>query len=79
LVQDGKTYVIIENIVSPEKVGVLGFFGPGEGNMYAMLMTFSDDSTVFYTFLASNTDLYGRYWLLDEDESPSGSGILDDN
>ena len=57
-----------------EKVGVVAYFPPGDGDMYGMLIEFSDTSDVFYVFYANNTDMYGRYWLISEGDSPSGDG-----
>lgn len=72
--QDGKTYAGVFDAADPEKIGVVSYFPPGEGDAYGMLVPFTDTSNAFYVFYANNTNMYGRYWLLDDGESPSGNG-----
>lgn len=72
--QDGITYAGVVDNLDTEKVGVVAYFPPEDGNAYGMLVPFTDTSNVFYVFYANNTDMYGRYWLLDDGESPTGNG-----
>ena len=69
---DGTTGVGMFDMLDDEKIGAALYHE--EGNAYGMLMQFTDTSDAFYVFNASNTDMYGRFWLLDEDETPTGSG-----
>ncbi len=71
---DGKTFAGIIDNSEPDKIGVIGYFPPDEGDLYSMLVQFDDDTNAFYVFFASDTDMYGRYWLLDEGETVSGNG-----
>jgi len=73
-VQDGMTFATVSDLSNAEKIGVAGYFPPGEGDAYGMMVNFTDTTNVFYVFYANNTDMYGRYWLLDEGENPSGDG-----
>jgi len=72
--QDGMTYAGVFDAADTEKIGVTAYYPPGSGDAYGMLVPFTDTTNVFYVFYANNTDMYGRYWLLDEGESPSGDG-----
>jgi hypothetical protein len=72
--QDGITYATMSDLSSPERIGLVGYYPPGDGDVYAMLIEFTDTSDVFYVFYANNTDMYGRYWLISEGDSPSGGG-----
>ncbi len=71
---DGMTFAAVFDTVDPEKLGVLAYFPPGDGNFYSILIEFLDDVNAFYVFFADNTDMYGRYWLLDPGEDPTGNG-----
>ena len=72
-VDDGITFAEVIDNSDNTLTGQVGYFPPGRGELYAMLLEFDEDTNVFYVFFASNTDMFGRYWLLDEGE------IVDDN
>ena len=74
IVQDGITYAGVVDVADTDKIGVVAYYPPEDGNAYGMLVPFTDTSNAFYVFYANNTDMYGRYWLLDEGESPTGDG-----
>ena len=72
-VEEGITWaVVIDN--ADEDVGVVGYFPPGEGDVYAMAVQFDEDTFEFFMFYASDTEMFGRGWLLDVDEEPTGNG-----
>jgi len=73
-VDDGVTYAVVTDLADDDNVGLVGYFPPEDGDFYAMLVEFDEDTNSFYLFFASNTDMYGRYWLLDDGEDPSGDG-----
>lgn len=73
VVEDGITYaIVIDN--ADEDVGVVGYFPPGEGDVYAMGIQFDEDTMEFFIFYASDTEMFGRGWLLDDGEEPAGDG-----
>ena len=74
VVVDGITAAGIVDNADTDKIGVVAYFPPSQGDSYAMILEFSGDTEVFYIFFATNADMYGRYWLLDEGESPTGDG-----
>lgn len=73
-VDGGTTYAVVVDNSDTNKIGVIAYVTEGSAYAYAMLVQFSSTTDAFYVFLASDTDMYGRYWLLDEGESPSGNG-----
>ncbi len=73
-VDDGITFALVRDNSVLNKIGVIAYFPPDKGDNYAMFIEFIDDTNVFYVFVASDTDMYGRYWLLDEGEDLTGNG-----
>lgn len=74
LVEDGITYVLVVNNYDDDDIGVAAYYPPEQGEMFGMLVPMDEDTNNFYVFYADDTNMYGRYWLLDADESPTGSG-----
>ena len=74
LVDDGISYARVLDLGDTDKQGLVGYFPPGEGDFYAMLVQFDEDTDIFYVFFANNGNMYGRFWLLDEGETPTGDG-----
>lgn len=72
--EDGIVYVPVVDLGDTERTGEAAYFPPANGDVYAMLVDFDEDTEAFYLFFASNTDMYGRYWLLDAGEEPVGDG-----
>lgn len=72
--EDGITFALVVHNEQPDEIGVIAYFPPGNGDMYALLIEFNEDTNLFAAFFASDTEMYGRSWLLDEDESPIGNG-----
>jgi len=73
-VEDEITYVTVIDRGEPSNQGRVGYFPDAEGDFYGMLVEYSEAREVFYLFLATDTDMYGRYWFLDLGEQPSGGG-----
>lgn len=79
-IEDGTTFAEVVDNTDASKTGVVSYVPPEEtdegveGDFYAMLVEFDIDTVVFYTFIGTNADMYGRYWLLDEGEEPTGNG-----
>ena len=76
-VSDGITYSRIVDVADVNKTGVVGYLpadGTEEGDVYVMIVAFDLVTDVYYAFRATNANMYGRYWLLDPGEEPSGSG-----
>jgi hypothetical protein len=74
MVEEGITYAGVVDNWNPDLEGLVGYFPDPGGDFYGMLVEFDDDSNVFYIFIGNDTDLYGRYWLLEADEEPTGGG-----
>lgn len=72
--ENGFASVAVFDLESDE-VGVIRYFPPEEGEGFAMLLPFSDDTDVFYVFVANEMTMLGRYWFVDEGDSPSGDGL----
>lgn len=75
VVEDGITFAGVIDNSDPENTGTVGYMELDVGSAYVMLVEFDSDTFVFYGIYASNTDMYGRYWLLDPDEEPTGDGF----
>jgi hypothetical protein len=73
-VDDGITYVSVTDLANPDLNGVAGHFSSEGGDFFSMMMPFSEAANVFYVFYATHTDMYGRYWILEPGEEPSGEG-----
>lgn len=71
---DGQTYVIVGNNDDDDDIGVASYFPSGEGDAYALMIPLDVDTDNFYVFYATDSNLYGRFWLLDDGESPTNSG-----
>ncbi len=52
--------------------GALAYFT--DDFVYGMLVEFNDTTDVFYMIAGTNATMFGRYWLLDDGESPVGAG-----
>lgn len=74
IVDDGITFAVVFNNAEPDLMGVVGYFPPGEGDLYSMGIEFDSDTMEFFVFYASDTEMFGRGWLLDEGEEPTGNG-----
>ena len=77
IVNDGITYAEVVDKTDAGKTGVVGYFPDeafDEDSIYAMLLEFDNDTDVFYMFFGTNTDMYGRYWLVDAGDEPTGDG-----
>ena len=73
-VEDGVTYARVVDQFDTNLIGAVGYMELDEGDFYVMLIEFDNNDFLFYGFLASNADMYGRYWLLAPDEEPTGDG-----
>lgn len=73
-IDDGITYVAVIDLGDEDNIGAAAYFPPIEGDVYGMLLPFTDTSDVFYVFFANNSNMFGRYWILDEGEEPTGDG-----
>lgn len=73
-VEDGTTFAMVVDNFDTDLIGAVGYMELDEGNFFTMLVEFDSDTFAFYVFMGSNTDMYGRYWLLDLDEEPTGDG-----
>lgn len=77
MVDEGITYAIVDDMHPLDfGPGLVAYFPPDEGDMFAMLIPYDDTSISFYVFLTTDSGMYGRYWLLDEGESPEDSGYF---
>jgi len=74
LIEDGITYAVVFDNADPDEMGVIGYFPPEEGDVYAMGIEFDSDTMEFFVFYASDTEMFGRGWLLDEGEEPTDNG-----
>lgn len=74
-VDDGITYAEVVDHYNSDLFGLVGYFPPDRGEMFALLMEFDEDTFMFAIFLASDTELFGRYWLLEQDDEPTGNGF----
>jgi len=73
-VEDGITFATIFDNAEPDQVGVIGYFPPGEGDVYSMGIEFDSETMEFFVFYASDTEMFGRGWLLGDGEEPTGNG-----
>lgn len=74
---EGKTYAVVDDMHPLDYgPGLVGYFPPGEGEMYALMVPYDDTTSSFYAFLATDSGMYGRYWMLDEGETPEGNGYF---
>jgi hypothetical protein len=71
---DGITFAVLFNNAEPDAMGVVGYFPPAEGDLYSMGIEFDSETMEFFMFYASDTEMFGRGWLLDNGEEPSGNG-----
>lgn len=81
IVEDGIEYAIVVDNAEPDKTGLVAWFPPEDyefssevDDMWTMLVQFDEDTDSFYAFYTSDTDMFGRYWLLGDGESPTGNG-----
>jgi len=74
IVEDGNTYASVINRGDEGKQGRVGYFSDAEGDFYGMRVEYGATTEVFYLFLATNADMYGRYWIVETGEQPSGNG-----
>jgi hypothetical protein len=74
VVEDGMTFAEVVDNMDASRTGVVGYVPSGGGDFFAMLLEFDSDTDVFYMFFGTNTDMYGRYWLVDADDAPTGDG-----
>lgn len=73
-VENGITFAEVEDNGEPGTIGDLAYFPPGEGDLFSILLPFDADTDIFYVFIARDSDLFGRYWLLDIGAEPTGTG-----
>jgi hypothetical protein len=73
-VEDGITFAVVIDNADPDQLGVIGYFPPAEGDVYAMGVEFDSDTLEFFMFYASDTEMFGRGWLVDDGEEPTGNG-----
>lgn len=73
-VDDGITYAVVFDNSQPDNMGIVGYFPPARGDVFAMLVEFDTNTNEFYVFYASDTEMFGRSWLLDDGEDPTGNG-----
>lgn len=74
IVEDGITYAAVYDNSAPENVGVVGYFPPDSGDLFAMAVQIDADTYDVYVFYASDTEMFGRHWQLDETDEPTGNG-----
>jgi hypothetical protein len=74
IVVDGITYAAVIDNAEPEDMGLVGYFPPGMGDFYSMVIRWDSNTDEFFVFYANDTEMYGRGWLVDEGESPTGNG-----
>ncbi len=74
VVDDGITFAEVINNNEPDLMGLVGYFPPSRGDLYSILIEFDTETNEFFVFQANDTEMYGRGWLLDEGESPTGNG-----
>jgi hypothetical protein len=73
-VDDEITYATVTDLGDESKQGRVGYFSDADGDFYGMRIDFGVTTEVFYLFLATNADMYGRYWILESGDQPSGNG-----
>lgn len=71
---DGITYAEVIDLNDLSMAGAVGFFELIEGDFYAMLVEFDDTRDAFYVFLATDSDMYGQFWLVTSGAEPEGDG-----
>jgi len=74
VVEEEVTYARVIDQYDTNLEGLVGYAQVEEGDFYVMLVEFDFGDFLFYAFLATDTDMYGRYWLLGPDEEPTGDG-----
>ena len=74
LVEDGITFAVVFNNADPDLTGVIGYLPLEEGDVYSMGIEFDSETMEFFIFYASDTEMFGRGWLLDDGEEPTGDG-----
>ncbi|MDT8322312.1 MAG: hypothetical protein RQ826_17495 [Xanthomonadales bacterium] len=72
--EDGIIFAEVEDNGEPGTIGDLAYFPPGDGDLFSMLLPFDADTDIFYVFIARDSDMFGRYWLLGIGEAPTGTG-----
>jgi hypothetical protein len=73
-VDDEVTYAKVMDLGSPGKEGQVGFFPDIDGDFFGMLIDFGETTEAYYLFLSTNTDMYGRFWILGTGDRPTGNG-----
>lgn len=71
---DGNVGVPVVNNADEEEIGAAMFTSLGQENAYGIMIPFLEETNLFAIFLASDTEMFGRYWLLDPNETPTGNG-----
>ena len=74
IIEDGTTFALVVTNADPEEIGVIGYYPEELSGVYAMLVVYDEETYIFYMSYASDTEMYGRYWLLAEDDLPVGNG-----
>jgi hypothetical protein len=74
IVEDGITFAAVYDNSAPENIGAVGHFPPEQGDLFAMAVQIDADTYDVYVFHASDTEMFGRHWQLDETEEPTGNG-----
>jgi len=72
--QDGITFALVVDNSDTDEIGVIGYFPPGQGDFYSMGVEFDETTMEFFVFYASDTEMFGRGWLLEDGEEPTGNG-----
>ena len=74
MIEEGVTYAKVIDQYDTNLEGAVGYVQTEEGNFYVMLVEYDGGDFLFYAFLATNADMFGRSWLLAPEEEPTGDG-----
>lgn len=71
--EEGVTFALVVNNADPDQIGVIGYFPPPE-DAYGMGVQIDEDTMELFIFYASDTEMFGRGWLVDDGAAPTGNG-----